>query len=656
MNKINYIGYSESDIKIFKNRLGRKTVSNDELNYLEYDNAILQPFLRIKPKPNTIQRFKGGLFTKEGKSIKESFLKRQNKIVAGSNAIDLSQTSQKYANNDFDYIYIGFVENQYGHFLVEAVTKIFVLEKRQQDLKKVKLVFSGMKYLPDFIIDLFALFGLTEDNFLIVNEQAYFKKIIVPKPPYIIKQSINSNLFHSLHKLVKRNIDFDQDQNEIPAFISRANFNKVVSEVIGEQVLQEILSKNGYKVYHPEEMSILDQIKMVNRHKNYLGFSGSALHNFIFSIKPINLIQYSSRGFPKVNFVLLDTCNPSVKSSHYINSTFANNKLGDFKFNLFKRAQVIDVPKILEHLNSLNFLPKIEFSKKELESKLIKEYENYGIQYSSFKNENNKMKNRVFSKWGNTEILNPDSFGKVNYLKVLNKLHQYFSKDYIYFEIGTNKGNSMKFSKGHCIGVDPNFIVEQNIINSKQSLQLYQVPSDDFFDNHALSTFQEKKIDMAFIDGLHHSDQVFMDFINTEQYSKQNTVFLFHDILPKTYETALKKRETNMWTGDVWKAIWVLYKQRDDLDFIFIDAPPSGLLLVQYKSKQANHSISAQLKLLNEVKSIKDDTIYEYLEAIEVVSTNDVIKYVNDFDSIPRNSDLKKRKLAVKIKAVSNHI
>lgn len=257
----------------------------------------------------------------------------------------------------------------------------------------------------------------------------------------------------------------------------------------------------------------------------------------------------------------------------------------------------------------------------------------------------NKMIKKNVSLWGDTTLLNADAFSNARYFLVLQKVHDFYEEKYCYFEIGTNRGHSMKLAKGNCIGVDPNFIVEQDIINNKETLRLFQTTSDDFFDDFADEAFDKNNIDVAFIDGLHHSNQVFVDFINSERYAHKDTVFFFHDVLPRTYETALKDRETRMWTGDVWKAIWVLYQNREDLDFVFLDAPPSGLLMVQYKSQPKKMGNNAQMQLFGEVSKVKDSQLYEYLESIEVTNANSFIQHLKDKGEMPKFNDLEKRKL-----------
>lgn len=653
MGKLKFLEYNSKDLEKFHNNLKRMKISNTQLNFKEVSDVIFQPFLINKNSVNSVNRYVGGLFSDKGISIKDSFLIRGNKIIAGSNNVDSSKTKVKYLNSEFTYVYLGCIENHYGHFLMEVITRLYVVNYFN-DLSKVKFIISGLDRLPSYALELLDIFGLKEANILNVTKQSFFKKVVIPDHSFIIRRYVNLNVFRFIREWIQQNINLEEKQDNSPVFISRAKFNNINSTVVGEKVLQNILFNEGYKIFHTQNMNVIDQIKMVNSYKSYLGFSGSALHNFIFAIRPVNLFQYCNESYPKFNFVLSDKANKNIVKSNYINSSFLNNKIDDVSLYTYKRAQVINVPKILEQLIKNKLFPNIKIKKKEIEHKIFLEYQDYIKDLSEFRTKN-EMKKKIVNKWGDTLILGPRSFSKISYLTVLDSLHKYFNTDYMYFEIGTNKGNSIKLSKGHSVGVDPNFIVDQNIINKKQTLQLFQTTSTNFFDQYASTIFENQKINMAFIDGLHHSNQVFIDFVNTEKFSLENTIFIFHDVLPRTYETALKERETQSWTGDVWKTIWILYQERKDLDFIFIDAPPSGMLIVQYKSTPLKISSNLQMELLYKVAEVKDTQVYNYLEEIEVVNSNDYLLYLNNNKKLPKSENLKKIKLNVHNGVVKNN-
>lgn len=145
--------------------------------------------------------------------------------------------------------------------------------------------------------------------------------------------------------------------------------------------------------------------------------------------------------------------------------------------------------------------------------------------------------------------------------KVINyiiKKNKYTS----YLEIGVDEG--INFKKIKCaskISVDP---AEGQYVDSEPD---YIMTSDEFF--------HKKKFmfDIIFIDGLHHSDQVYKDITNSLKCLNPNGTIVCHDMNPVSEESQRIPREANanVWHGDCWKAFVRLRVERDDLNMCVID-------------------------------------------------------------------------------------
>jgi hypothetical protein len=57
-------------------------------------------------------------------------------------------------------------------------------------------------------------------------------------------------------------------------------------------------------------------------------------------------------------------------------------------------------------------------------------------------------------------------------------------------------------------------------------------------------------------------------------------LIIMDDICPNHPLQAARERETQAWTGDVWKMVPCLGKYRPDLSLLIVDTNPTGLLLV----------------------------------------------------------------------------
>ena len=155
----------------------------------------------------------------------------------------------------------------------------------------------------------------------------------------------------------------------------------------------------------------------------------------------------------------------------------------------------------------------------------------------------------------------------------------------VYLEIGVAAGRSLALARSNtrALGIDPTAERGSLVyISPENDPQLYKMTSNDFFANqNVIKEMGQSYFDVAFIDGLHHFDQVLRDFINLERFAGPDSIILIHDCLPINARVAARDRSTWFWTGDVWKAIPCLLAVRPDLEIVTLPASPSGIALIR---------------------------------------------------------------------------
>jgi hypothetical protein len=176
-----------------------------------------------------------------------------------------------------------------------------------------------------------------------------------------------------------------------------------------------------------------------------------------------------------------------------------------------------------------------------------------------------------------------------SYLQVLKSLHAALEPR-TYLEIGTSTGTSLTQSACKSLAIDPKFEITTNVIGTKPSCLMMQMPSDRFFADYDAEQMLGGKIDFAFLDGMHWYEFLLRDFINVERHCRHNSVIAIHDCIPTDAyiarrdgsDQSLRDRSPRpgWWAGDVWKAIVILQKARPDLRIRGFDAPPTGLILI----------------------------------------------------------------------------
>lgn len=218
------------------------------------------------------------------------------------------------------------------------------------------------------------------------------------------------------------------------------------------------------------------------------------------------------------------------------------------------------------------------------------------------------------------------------YLTVLARLHTLL-KPQTYLEIGTRTGDSLKLAHCASIAVDPAFAISADVIGTKPSCHFYQTTSDRFFDNVRIAEILGGAVEFSYLDGMHLAEFLLRDFINTELVSKPNSIIVMHDCMPSDFsitcrhegdELRKQSRYAAWWTGDVWKAVWVLKKYRPDLTIIAVDSPPTGLICITHLDPKSSLLKDRYAELVRDMANLEssEENLQEYMVALAPIKPN----------------------------------
>ena len=169
---------------------------------------------------------------------------------------------------------------------------------------------------------------------------------------------------------------------------------------------------------------------------------------------------------------------------------------------------------------------------------------------------------------------------ETDYYRVLQHIHN-FLRPRTYLEVGVRHGESWRLARRdtQSIGIDPNARISHQIVSNGF---LFQGTSDQYFSQHdTRGTFGGLPVDLSFVDGMHHFEFALRDFINLERLSSGTSLILLHDCLPIDEETSTREMKTFLWSGDIWKVIICLRRERPDLQIDVFDTGPTGLAVIQ---------------------------------------------------------------------------
>lgn len=179
-----------------------------------------------------------------------------------------------------------------------------------------------------------------------------------------------------------------------------------------------------------------------------------------------------------------------------------------------------------------------------------------------------------------------------------------------YLEIGVFNGHVyFRIQSRFKVGVDPEFRFDvlrrigKTLVNPYNLFNKYfSETSDDFFKFHADALYENRKIDISLIDGMHEYEYAVRDTENILRYLNEDGVIILHDCNPlnrrasSSFDDWIKMGKEGVWNGDVWKAIVHLRSLRTDIN-VFVADCDQGLGIITKCRPENNLNFSqAEIK------------------------------------------------------------
>jgi hypothetical protein len=170
--------------------------------------------------------------------------------------------------------------------------------------------------------------------------------------------------------------------------------------------------------------------------------------------------------------------------------------------------------------------------------------------------------------------------------------------------------------------VDPGYENEKNNVD-------FKFTSDDFFNRlecGLLELENNYKWDVIFIDGLHISNQVEKDVLNSLNHLSEDGFILLHDCNPflyeYNYERVIEDYWGQGWNGTVWKVIYKLLCTREDLDVYTINTDEGVGLIKRGTGRKL-------LEFENHYYEYKElhKNLEKHLNIITINELNNILKY-----------------------------
>ncbi len=176
-----------------------------------------------------------------------------------------------------------FTINHYGHYLMESVSMLWVLE---HGLKPALILHNALSRVPDCLLGLVEPFGLDESSFIIPEPFASFETVFMQRRSYMHRHYFGLAAQKVFYRIAEY---YAQPDDQWPKRIYLSRRKMGTRRLLNEAECEELFQRYGFTVVNPEELTVARQAALFARATHVAGPQGSALHNRVLSLEPRGL-------------------------------------------------------------------------------------------------------------------------------------------------------------------------------------------------------------------------------------------------------------------------------------------------------------------------------------------------------------------------------
>lgn len=210
----------------------------------------------------------------------------------------------------------------YGHWLIDILPRLYLLRKIV-DIRGIKIVVRHD--IPKFALSMLELMGVRDKDIVFFNPNTQNLKC---KVAYYVT---NLRKDQKIHPLIEdfsnwfkdiildvpgRSYTINKDAKKI--FISRSNWEKPSPRRVCVNALsiEALLSSKGWKILHPQELRLVEQVMYFANAEIIFGEEGSGLHNSIFMEGDTNIV--SMRNSKNLGMIQSGLCRSRNQTENFI--------------------------------------------------------------------------------------------------------------------------------------------------------------------------------------------------------------------------------------------------------------------------------------------------------------------------------------------------
>lgn len=194
-------------------------------------------------------------------------------------------------------LFTNFYCNNYTHFMVEMMPKLFLMKDL---LKDYKILINKTETLDNaydkmsYILPVLKAFGVEENKIIFINKNEIFKiKTLTSLVNVQFKKDIHNKAFEYLHSYYVG--DFKTNLGSKLYFARKSTFRKISNE----KEVAKILHKHGFVEVEMEKYDLIQQMSIMSHARTIAGITSTGIFgNMSFAKNPLTILEFRHKVNP----------------------------------------------------------------------------------------------------------------------------------------------------------------------------------------------------------------------------------------------------------------------------------------------------------------------------------------------------------------------
>lgn len=185
---------------------------------------------------------------------------------------------------DLKVVYCGYMINHWGHFLIEAVCRLWYFLERDETIDKYVFFLdeNEQREIKGNYREFLQLLGIWE-KVEFINRPVTYREVLVPELA-LRCMTYYSPKYREMFDVIADHVVPDPSWKPLEKiYFSRSQLSKGQSYEFGLEMLDDFFAKNGYTILYPEKVPLSQMIFYIRSSNVIASLSGTLPHNMLFA-------------------------------------------------------------------------------------------------------------------------------------------------------------------------------------------------------------------------------------------------------------------------------------------------------------------------------------------------------------------------------------